>query len=130
MICGFAFLLWSIDKSMPVYADAVESSIYCEGTVLEDGDCLAFNAEKSCLEPATCTAADTVVTHNDFVYTDSITATSALAIYSLDDCQNDLKEAEEALASCQAYVDSLNWVTIPEGWKVESVEGEWSEENK
>ena len=28
MICGFAFLLWSIDKSMPVYADAVLTSDY------------------------------------------------------------------------------------------------------
>ena len=28
MICGFALLLWSIEKSMPVYADAVLTSDY------------------------------------------------------------------------------------------------------
>ena len=84
MIVGFAFLLWSIDRSMPVYADAVLTSDY------------------------------PIYENLDGTY-----------MFELE-----LKECEEELASLRSYVDSLNWITIPEGWKVESVEGEWSEENK
>ena len=84
MIVGFALLLWSIDKSMPVYADAVLTSDY---PIYEN--------------------------------------VAGVAMF-----ESELKECEEELASLRAYVDSLNWITIPEGWKVESVEGEWSEEEK
>ena len=120
MIAGFAFLLWSIDKSMPVYADNVTAThpIYtfktphenyspiCKGQTRLWGDesYLRWDDDKGCFM---------LIEHK-----------------SGGACQDTLKEAEEALASCQAYVDSLNWVTIPEGWKVESVEGEWSEEEK
>ena len=98
MIAGFALLLWSIDKSMPVYADSFN-------------DCKAMQEQGLAIG-----CGDTIYVLDD-------------PVIRIPDSEL-LKECEEELASLRSYVDSLNWVTIPEGWKVESVEGEWSEEEK
>ena len=86
MIAGFAFLLWSIDRSMPVYADAVEwkediimDSVtfpMCDGEsdLTTDGCILTYNSDDNCFY---CTHA-----------------------------KDPLKECEEELASCQAQLDS------------------------
>ena len=105
MICGFALLLWSIEKSMPVYAEeslysGAYSAMICEGEngAMVDNAILSYDSGEGCFR---------------WIF-----------------LEDPLKECEEELASLRAYVDSLNWVTIPEGWKVESVEGEWSEKEK
>ena len=110
MITGFALLLWSIEKSMPVYADAVE---WKEDIIM---DSVTF---PMCDGESDLTTDGCILTYN-----------SADNCFYCTQAKDPLKECEEELASLRSYVDSLNWITIPEGWKVESVEGEWSEENK
>ena len=89
MLAGFALLLWSIDQSMPVFVEAVadDSSIQkyspiCKGQTRLWGDesYLSWDDEKSCF--------------------------MLIEIKSGGACQDNLKEAEEALSACEAQLDS------------------------